>query len=235
MSYEYLLSTLPALEISPPKVPDISTDIIYQRLQSEEGRVSKLAFALFLSFDILYLEDLNRKLDIHLPVIFKKDQLERRDEIPYWLEFELEGASGKEDGYGFSSVWQGYYESLLTLAAEEQSDLFQSWVEFDYNLRKTIERVRSGERVTGVEEFKEAFDDEDPFKLDKLLMKHRLQWLNDLSPSYTFDENEVLGYILKYITLLQGSYLIDKNPKLQTPNSKQITSSNDQSSKRFGI
>ncbi|MFH1654653.1 MAG: hypothetical protein ABIE74_11465 [Pseudomonadota bacterium] len=209
MSFEYLLSTLPPIETDPPLLPDIAGEVLFARIEEEGGNLAKLSRELFLTFDILCLEDISRNLKIHEPVVFRRDELERKDNLPYWLELALEGLSAKQEGYPFEKVWHSYFNELVDRSLDWDKGFFADWLDFDNKMRNGVEAIRLGQRGAGQEVWREAYEDEDPFKLDRVLLKQRLNWLNDAAPRYTFDENEVLGYVLKYITLHQGRYLLN--------------------------
>lgn len=197
MAYEYLLSTLPPIFDEELFVPKIGPKDLWEMIRFEDEAIGKICFLLLLSFDILCLEDISRGIEVHEPGIFEKDNLKNGDGIPFWLTYAVDESMEITQGYPFDLVWREYYKQLSYLSMESGDLLFANWVEFDYKIRKDLEELRE----------KESLDD-DFFKQDRLIFKKRMDWLRGEAPRYTFDNNELLGYVMRYLTLKQGGYLI---------------------------
>ena len=229
MAYEYLLTTLPPLPEEPGSPLPISADELWDIVKLEEGDVSEFAEFLLTGLDIQNLEFMERGRDeAALKAVNPIEDLKERKNLPFWVEQELLAVGDVDRPSRFDRVWEAYFEQLFVFLEDRGTEALQEWFRWEIGLRNALVAHRAKKVGIAAEdyfvaadlglkpieyhsifaEFKEIDTDGDPFAEDRFLASVMLQRLKAVSPGYAFDFTEIMGYVIKFVTLARVAYLM---------------------------
>jgi len=198
-------------------------------MKLEGGRAFSLARGLLYAFDIKALENISFDVAAKNAAVHTEEELRDRVSLPAWLTGAIEQASHESSGYGFDIVWRVYYRKLLDLSGEFNCDFLKSWVAWDIGCRNALSEYRASAldgflwtdpMETGgfvhAAEFKPVIEalvslkerGMDAWKdMDTAVAKARIEKAKKLAPSYAFNLDELMSYVVQYMVYKEFEYL----------------------------
>ena len=232
MAYEYLFSALPPLPERPGGRVEISGRGLCGMLRSEGSVAEALGLAILMAMDLKALERMELGAEPGETALFSAEDLKDRGQLPFWLRQALEEEEikrGEGGGLPFDYVWSIYYQQLAQLAQDTGCRFLGHWVAWDVGLRDALAAYRARnlgvdpeEAVSGTglglseEEFRPVIEALVSIKerdrgrwqdMDRLVATHRLDYAKRVAPSYTFDLDELVCYVVSFIVLRECMYL----------------------------
>ena|GEM_PF-1559459 len=232
MAYEYLFSALPPLPERPGARVEISGRELCGMLRSEGSVAEDLGLAVLMAMDLKALERMDLDAKPGETALFSEEDLKDKSLLPFWLRQALEEEEikkGEGAGLPFDHVWSTYYQRLAQLAKDASCGFLGHWVSWDVGLRDALAACRA--RALGVdpeeaksgtglglseEEFKSVIEALVSIKerdhsrwqdMDRLVATYRLDYARRLAPSYTFDLDELVCYVVSFVALRECMYL----------------------------
>ena len=232
MAYEYLFAALPSLPDMPGGRVEISGRELCSMLRSEGSVAEALGLVILMAMDLKALERMELGAEPGETALFSTEDLNDRGLFPFWLSHALEDKEIKKGGGAglpFDYVWSTYYQLLAELAKDTGCRFLSSWVPWDVGLRDALATHRARALGFSPEEVKSGADlglPEGEFKpliealvsikerdrsrwrdMDRLVAAHRLDYARRLAPSYTFELDELVCYVVRFIVLRECMYL----------------------------
>ena len=216
----YLLTALPPLG-EPGTSPPISLGDL--RRHVGDSAVGALVEAVLLGDDLTQREaSLSGELppdELPAPSVLEADQIRGRERLPDYLEFD-EGGDGSAR-FATDQLQARYFAHVAQVARRHGSDLLAAWQGFEVGLRNALvgHRARAlGLDPTGYQVASDLAEPgpavdavvaewavaADPMAGLAVLDRARLAWLDDLDPSYSFADDELVAYALRLVWLTRA-------------------------------
>ncbi len=225
MAYEYLFSRLPRLDDEPGAIPAIAPRELSRVLAEEGGVADRLGRALLLKVDLHVLSRLAIGAEAGIGAVYSDEALAARQGLPHWLDDALR-REGESHALPFDLVWKTYYAWLYDLSDTCDCSFLRTWLRWDVGFRNALVRQRAGHLHQeagaalvdpgphrGAQEFKmliEGLDSieasaKEPQDADRYVAQQRLAQLQAIAPIYTFDLDELLGYVARFVVQVEAS------------------------------
>jgi len=229
MSFEYIFSAMPPLPLAVGERVALEASELARICGGEDEPAAGLARDLLMEFDMRALERIQMDVEPGETALFSEEGLRSKEGLPSWLEEALSDRGVAEEGYAFDRAWRAYYSMLFSRGVASGSGFLVRWVLFDAGLRKAIADHRAAQR--GLEapswgmpgdaprppyDYRRVIDDLIAIKdrggewwrdADRHLAQVRLEQARRMSGDYSFDMDELLGYMVRFTVLKQGTYL----------------------------
>ncbi|MBI3038353.1 DUF2764 family protein [bacterium] len=218
--FYYLLTFLPPI----PSLGEIATvgfDEVHEQISKEGTNEAKLLL------EGITLEESIKTAANERPVFAAKGNFESKSPQDFSMPdfpssisevLNLNSCADSAETW-IESLWKAYYEHLRKVGKIIQSTLLVRWVDFETGLRSALEIARTslqtqvvpfspGEELTEVVKGWQRISD--PMQGERFLDENRWRFIESESDRYSFDLNELTGYLLKLRLLLRYARF-DKN------------------------
>lgn len=229
MAYEYLFAALPPLPARPGGDVPLEPRALAEAFALEGGAAGVLGRELLMRFDIQALERIAMGGEPGETALFSPEAIADRQGLPHWLAEALAAVEREEgEGFAFDAIWAAAYRHALERASAVGCAFLQRWIPWEGGLRAALALHRARameiaperavpdglpalpdreyktavEGLTSIEEREGDWRERDRFVAGRMLDLAR-----DWAPPYSFDLDELMGYVVQFIILKQHAYL----------------------------
>lgn len=229
MAYEYLLTALPALPENFGDKSHLDPSALYSMIKSEGDAAYLLGEALLYSFDVKAMEKNRIGTETAEGAVHTSNDIREKSSLPHWFKTSIDLMTHDISGCKSDILWSAYYGNLKALSETFDCQFLRSWIPWEISMKKAVAMYRSSILplhfdVLSIDaggfvysaEFKPIIESlislrargADAWRdMDAVVANAKIDKARELAPSYEFDLNELMSYVVQYIAFKEFEYL----------------------------